>query len=337
MKNIKDYDLQDLKDELVSIGEKGFRAEQIFKWIYQEKVKSFDEMTNLSLELREKLKQNYTICNYNILKKLESSDGTKKYLFDILDGNAIESVLMEYHYGKSICVSSQVGCKMGCKFCASTGIPFIRSLTAGEIVEQILAVEQDTGDKISNVVFMGIGEPLDNYDNVINFIRIINDPKALNIGARHITVSTCGIVPKIKEFSSLDLQVNLAISLHAPNDKIRNEIMPISKAYNLNELMDVLDYYYEKTLRRITFEYVLLSGINDSKENAIELANLIKGKNAYVNLINYNETKNIDFKESKKINEFYDILKKNGIDVTVRRKFGNKISAACGQLRSKEV
>lgn len=183
----------------------------------------------------------------------------------------------------------------------------------------------------------GIGEPFDNYDNVINFIRIINDPKALSIGARHITVSTCGIVPKIKEFSSLDLQVNLAISLHAPNDKIRNEIMPISKAYNLNELMDALDYYYEKTLRRITFEYVLLSGINDSKENAIELANLIKGKNAYVNLINYNETKNIDFKESKKINEFYDILKKNGIDVTVRRKFGNKISAACGQLRSKEV
>mgnify|MGYP002235714227 FL=1 len=211
MKNIKDYDLQDLKDELVSIGEKGFRAEQIFKWIYQEKVKSFDEMTNLSLELREKLKQNYTICNYNILKKLESSDGTKKYLFDILDGNAIESVLMEYHYGKSICVSSQVGCKMGCKFCASTGIPFIRSLTAGEIVEQILAVEQDTGDKISNVVFMGIGEPLDNYDNVIKAIRILNNPKGLNIGARHISVSTSGLVPRIYDLANENIQCTLSV------------------------------------------------------------------------------------------------------------------------------
>ena len=244
---------------------------------------------------------------------------------------------MMHNYGLSVCVSSQVGCNMGCKFCESGRLKKIRNLETYEMVQQIILISKYINQRIDSCVIMGIGEPFDNYDNVINFIRIINDPKALNIGARHITVSTCGIVPKIKEFSSLDLQVNLAISLHAPNDKIRNEIMPISKAYNLNELMDVLDYYYEKTLRRITFEYVLLSGINDSKENAIELANLIKGKNAYVNLINYNETKNIDFKESKKINEFYDILKKNGIDVTVRRKFGNKISAACGQLRSKEV
>ena len=255
MKNIKDYDLQDLKDELVSIGEKGFRAEQIFKWIYQEKVKSFDEMTNLSLELREKLKQNYTICNYNILKKLESSDGTKKYLFDILDGNAIESVLMEYHYGKSICVSSQVGCKMGCKFCASTGIPFIRSLSAGEIVEQILAVEQDTGDKISNVVFMGIGEPLDNYDNVIKAIRILNNPKGLNIGARHISVSTSGLVPRIYDLANENIQCTLSVSLHASNDEKRSSMMPVNNAYNIEELMKACRDYIAITNKRISFEY----------------------------------------------------------------------------------
>ena len=197
MKNIKEYNLDELKQELISVGEKGYRAEQIFNWLYVEKVRSFDDMTNLSLELREKLKQNYTMCNFEILSKQESSDGTKKYLFDVLDGNAIETVLMEYHHGKTICVSSQIGCKMGCKFCASTGINFVRSLTSGEIVEQILAVEQDTGVRISNVVFMGIGEPLDNYDNVINAIHIINNPKGLNIGARHISVSTSGLVPKI--------------------------------------------------------------------------------------------------------------------------------------------
>ena len=191
MKNIKDYNLEELKEELKSIGEKPFRAEQIFKWLYQDKVKSFDDMTNLSLELREKLKENYTICNFKILKKQESSDGTKKYLFDVLDGNAIETVLMQYHHGKTICVSSQIGCKMGCKFCASTGINFVRNLTAGEIVEQIVAVEQDIGEEISNIVFMGIGEPLDNYDNVIKAIKIMNNPKGLNIGGRHISISTC--------------------------------------------------------------------------------------------------------------------------------------------------
>ena len=233
MKNIKDYDLEDLKKELVEIGEKPFRAEQIFKWLYQEKVKDFDEMTNLSLTLREKLKENYTICNYKILRKQESKDGTIKYLFDVLDGNAIETVLMSYHHGYSICVSSQIGCKMGCKFCASTGIKFVRSLSAGEIVEQVLAVERESGEKISNIVFMGIGEPLDNYDNVIHAIRILNNPKGLNIGARHISVSTSGIVPRIYDLAKENIQCTLSVSLHATNNEKRSQMMPINKKYSI--------------------------------------------------------------------------------------------------------
>ena len=333
--SIYDFTLDELENYLVDNGFKKYNATQIFEGIYKKRVSSFDEITNISKELKAFLNNNFEIKYLKVLDELKSED-TNKYLLEVKD-SSIEVVLMKHDYGNSICISTQIGCNMACAFCESGRLKKIRNLETYEMVQQIILISKYINQRIDSCVIMGIGEPFDNYDNVINFIRIINDPKALNIGARHITVSTCGIVPKIKEFSSLDLQVNLAISLHAPNDKIRNEIMPISKAYNLNELMDVLDYYYEKTLRRITFEYVLLSGINDSKENAIELANLIKGKNAYVNLINYNETKNIDFKESKKINEFYDILKKNGIDVTVRRKFGNKISAACGQLRSKEV
>ena len=231
MKNIKDYTLEELKEELKDLGEKPFRAEQIFKWLYQDQVKNFDEMTNLSLSLREKLKEEYTLCNYNIIKKQESLDGTKKYLFDVLDGNAIETVLMEYHHGKTICVSSQIGCKMGCKFCASTGIAFVRSLTAGEIVEQIIAVEQDIQDRISNIVFMGIGEPLDNYENVIKAIRIINHPKGLNIGARHISVSTSGLVPKIYDLAKENIPCTLSISLHATNNEKRSAMMPVNNAY----------------------------------------------------------------------------------------------------------
>ena len=228
MKNIKDYNLDKLKEEMISIGEKSYRAEQIFKWIYVENVTDFNEMTNLSLELREKLTENYTLGIYKIIKKQESSDGTKKYLFDVLDGNAIETVLMQYKHGYSICVSSQVGCKMGCKFCASTGIAFIRSLTSGEIAEQILAVERDTGIKISNVVFMGIGEPLDNFENVIKAIKTINNPKGLNIGARHISISTCGLVPKIYEIADMDLQCTLSISLHATTNEKRSKMTPIN-------------------------------------------------------------------------------------------------------------
>ena len=339
MKNIKDYDLQDLKDELVNIGEKGFRAEQIFKWLYQEKVKSFDDMTNLSLELREKLKANYTICNYNILKKLESSDGTKKYLFDILDGNAIESVLMEYHYGKSICVSSQVGCKMGCKFCASTGIPFIRNLTAGEIVEQILAVEQDTGEKISNIVFMGIGEPLDNYENVIKAIRILNNPKGLNIGARHISVSTSGLVPRIYDLAKENIQCTLSVSLHASNDEKRSSMMPVNNRYNIAELMRACKDYIALTNKRISFEYALAKDNNDNLDDAKELVNLLKGILCHVNLIPINKIENGKFTKSSNENiiKFRDYLNDHGIVATIRRELGSDIDAACGQLRRKNL
>ena len=292
MKNIKDYNLEELKQELIDIGEKKFRAEQIFKWLYVEKIKSFDEMTNLSLELREKLKEQYTICNFGIIKKQESKDGTKKYLFDTLDGNAIETVLMQYHYGYSICVSSQIGCKMGCKFCASTGIKFARNLTSGEIVEQILAVEQDTGIKISNVVFMGIGEPLDNYDNVINAIHIINNPKGLNIGARHISISTSGLVPKIYQLADENIQCTLSISLHASNNKKRSEMMPVNNSYPIEELMKACKYYIEKTNRRISFEYALAKDSNDNLEDANELTKLLKGMLCHVNLIPINKIEN---------------------------------------------
>lgn len=339
MKNIKDYDLEDLKQELISIGEKGFRAEQIFKWLYQEKVKNFDEMTNLSLELREKLKNNYTICNYNILKKLESSDGTKKYLFDILDGNIIESVLMEYHYGKSVCVSSQVGCKMGCKFCASTGIPFVRNLTAGEIVEQILAIEQDTGDKISNIVFMGIGEPLDNYDNVIKAIRILNNPKGLGIGARHISVSTSGLVPRIYDLAKENIQCTLSVSLHASNNEKRSSMMPVNNRYSVEELIKACKDYIAMTNKRISFEYALAKDNNDNMQDAKELANLLKGMLCHVNLIPINKIKNGKFTKSSNENiiKFRDYLNDHGIVATIRRELGSDIEAACGQLRRKNL
>lgn len=275
MKNIKDYNLDELKQELVFLGEKPYRAEQIFNWLYIEKVKEFEEMTNLSLELREKLKQNYTMCNFKILKKQESQDGTKKYLFDVLDGNAIETVLMQYHHGKTICVSSQIGCKMGCKFCASTGIAFIRNLTSGEIVEQILAVEQDIGEHISNIVFMGIGEPFDNYNNVMHSIRIINNQKGLNIGARHISVSTSGVVPRIYDFANEDLQCTLSISLHATTDEKRSSMMPVNNVYPLAELMKACKDYIAKTNKRISFEYALAKDNNDNLADAKALVKLL--------------------------------------------------------------
>ena len=339
MKNIKDYDLEDLKQELIELGEKAFRAEQIFKWLYVDKVKSFDEMTNLSLELREKLKENYNICNFKILKKLESSDGTKKYLFDVLDGNAIESVLMQYHYGKSICVSSQVGCKMGCKFCASTGIPFIRNLSSGEIVEQILAVEQDIGEKISNVVFMGIGEPLDNYDNVIKAIRILNNQKGLNIGARHISVSTSGIVPRIYDLAKENIQCTLSVSLHASNDETRSSMMPINNRYNIEELMKACKDYIKITNKRISFEYALARDNNDNLDDAKMLVKLLKGMLCHVNLIPINKIENGKFTKSSNENiiKFRDYLNDHGIVATIRRELGSDIDAACGQLRRKNL
>ena len=339
MKNIKDYNLEELKQELIEMKEKPFRAEQIFKWIYEEKVKDFDEMTNISLELRKKLKENYTMCNYNILKKQESKDGTIKYLFDVLDGNAIESVLMSYHHGYSICVSSQIGCKMGCKFCASTGINFIRDLTSGEIVEQILAVEQDAGVRISNVVFMGIGEPLDNYDNVVNAIRIINNQKGLNIGARHISVSTSGLVPKIYKLAEENIQCTLSISLHATNNEKRTSMMPVNKSFPIEELMKACKDYISKTNRRISFEYALAKDNNDNLEDAKELVKLLKGMLCHVNLIPINKIENGAYTKSSNENimKFRDYLNEHGIVATIRRELGSDIDAACGQLRRKNL
>ena len=339
MKNIKNYDLEELKEELLTLGEKKYRAEQIFKWIYVDKVKEFDEMTNLPLELREKLKKEYTMCNFKILKKQESSDGTKKYLFDVLDGNAIETVLMEYHHGKTICVSSQIGCKMGCKFCASTGAKFARSLESGEIVEQILAVEQDIADKISNVVFMGIGEPFDNYDNVMKAVKIINNQKGLNIGARHISISTSGLVPKIYKFADEKLQCTLSISLHATSDKKRSSMMPINNRYNIKELMEACKYYIEKTNKRISFEYALAKDNNDNLEDAKELVKLLKGMLCHVNLIPINKIENGAYIKSSNENiiRFRDYLNENGIVATIRRELGSDIDAACGQLRRKNL
>lgn len=297
MKNIKDYNLDDLKLEMQAIGEKPFRAEQIFKWLFVEKVKSFDEMTNLSLDLRNKLKENYDICNLEIERKLESKDGTKKYLFGLSDGNAIETVLMQYKYGKTVCVSTQIGCKMGCKFCASTGIPFIRSLTAGEIVSQVVAIEQDENCKVSNVVFMGIGEPMDNFDNVLKAIAIFNNQKGLNIGARHISVSTSGIVPKIYEFADQNIQCSLAISLHSANNEVRSSMMPVNNAYNIQELMKACRYYVEKTNRRISFEYALAKDNNSNLDDAKELVNLLHGMLCHVNLIPINKIENGKFQK----------------------------------------
>ena len=339
MKNIKDYNLNELKEEFVKLNEKPYRAEQVFKWIYESEVTSFDDMTNLSLELRDKLKNEFEFHNFKILKKQESSDGTKKYLFDVLDGNAIETVLMEYHHGRTICVSSQIGCKMGCKFCASTGIKFIRNLTSGEIVEQILAVQRDENVRISNIVFMGIGEPLDNYDNVLNAIGIINNPKGLNIGARHISISTSGIVPKIYELADRDYQFTLSISLHATNDKKRSEMMPVNNAYNIEELMKACKYYIEKTNKRISFEYALAKDNNDNLEDAKELVKLLKGMLCHVNLIPINKIENGKYVKSTNENiiKFRDYLNSKGITATIRRELGSDIDAACGQLRRKNL
>ena len=338
-KNIKDYTLEDLKEELKEIGEKPFRAEQIYKWIYEEEINDFDKMTNLSLSLREKLKELYEIKEFNILKKQVASDGTKKYLFDVLDGNAIETVLMQYHHGYSICVSSQVGCKMGCKFCASTGIPFGRNLTSGEIVEQIMAIQRDTGIRISNVVFMGIGEPLDNYDNVVRAIHIINHPKGLNIGARHISVSTSGLVPNIYKLAEENIQCTLSISLHATTNEQRNAMMPVNKTYPIEELLQACRDYIEKTHRRISFEYALAKENNDNLEDAKRLVKLLKGMLCHVNLIPINKIENGQYTKStnENIMKFRDYLNEHGIVATIRRELGSDIDAACGQLRRKNL
>jgi 23S rRNA (adenine2503-C2)-methyltransferase len=336
MKNIYNYSLEKLIVILGELGYKKFAATQVFEWLYRKRIKSFDEMTNIKKELISYLKENYVIGNLEIIDKQLDTD-VSKYLFELIDGEKIEAVYMKHDYGHSLCISTQVGCNMSCAFCESGRLKKVRNLESAEMVEQIIKIEEDLGLRITHVVLMGIGEPFDNYDNVMNFIDIINSPKGIELGARHITISTSGIIPKIKEFSDQDKQVNLAISLHAPTDELRSKIMPINKAYPVHELIKVIKEYIAKTNRRVTFEYIMIKDVNDSDETAKQLVTLLRGLNCYVNIIPYNETSEISFKKSTKerILSFYDVLKKNKINVTIRKEFGSKVDAACGQLRSK--
>lgn len=335
MKNIYSQTLNDLESYFIEIGAKKYNALQVFEWLYGKRVDSFDKMSNLKKELIEKLKEDFSIERIRVTKEQKDID-VNKYLFALSDDEKIEAVLMRHDYGLSLCISSQVGCNMGCAFCESGRLKKVRNLDASEMVMQILEIEKRTNERISHIVIMGIGEPFDNFDNLVKFIEIVNHPKGIGIGSRHITVSTCGVVPKIEEFSNLPYQVNLAISLHAPNNEIRNKIMPINKAYPMEVLLDAIKKYVEKTSRRVTFEYIMLENINDSIEDAKELCRRLRGINCYINLIPYNETNNIMFKRTKKdkILQFYDIIKKEKMNVTIRKEFGSNISAACGQLRS---
>ena len=342
MKSIFNYNLPQLQQMLSEQGFKSFSAKQVFAWLYKRRVFDVQEMSDLNKGTRQHLSEQYSFDLLALKTKQVSSDGTIKYLFETEDKSLVETVLMSHNYGYSICVTTQLGCSMGCKFCASGLIKKQRDLTTAEMVLQVLQVQKyldETDMRISNMVIMGTGEPFDNFDAVMNFIDIVNEDQGLGIGARRITVSTCGIVPAIKKFADLQSQVNLAISLHAPNQEIREELMPIAKAYPLPELMDSLKYYLAKNNRRLTFEYILLKDVNDSVEHAQELAKLIRGMNAYVNLIPYNEVdehlyKTSSFKQSMK---FYDQLKRNHIQVTLRKEHGSDIDAACGQLRSKHI
>jgi 23S rRNA (adenine2503-C2)-methyltransferase len=335
MKNVYGMNMQKLEDYFVNIGQKKFKAIQVYEWLYDKHVSSFDDMTNIKKDVINSLKSDFTMDKLKLLTKKKGKD-VCKYLFELHDGNKIEAVLMYHDYGNSLCISTQVGCNMGCTFCESGRLKKVRNLEAYEMVLQILQVEQEEKLRISHVVLMGIGEPFDNYDNVTCFVDIVNHPKGVALGARHITISTSGVIPKIKEFMNYDKQVNLAISLHAPNDELRSKLMPINRAYPLKDLMVVLKEYIKRTNRRLTFEYIMLKDVNDSEKEALELAHLLKGMNCYVNMIPYNETSHIIYKKSSKDNimKFYDILKKNRINVTIRREFGSNVDAACGQLRS---
>ncbi len=333
--------LDEMKEWLTANGEKAFRAAQIYEWLYEKRVKTFEEMSNLSKGLRDKLEAEFALTTLSTIIKQESKDGTIKFLFQLQDGYSIETVLMRHEYGNSICVTTQVGCRIGCTFCASTLGGLKRHLMAGEIVEQVVKVQQqldETEERVSSIVIMGIGEPFDNYDAMMNFLKIMNDDKGLNIGARHITVSTSGIVPKIYEFADEGMQINFAVSLHAPNQEARQKLMPIAKAYKLEELMDAVKYYTTKTGRRVTFEYGLMSGQNDTEEVALELARLIKNIKCHVNLIPINYVPERDYIRTSrsKIFAFEKTLKEQGINVTIRREQGADIAAACGQLRAQE-
>ncbi len=335
-KDIKSYTKKELEAELLAAGDKAFRAGQIYSWLHQKLAGSFDEMTNLSKELRERLSDAYHIDSLRQVQVQESKlDGTKKYLFELHDGHMIESVLMKYHHGNSVCISSQVGCRMGCRFCASTIDGLERNLTPAELLDQIYQIQKLTGERVSHIVVMGSGEPMDNYENIIKFIHMVSDKDGLHISQRNITVSTCGLVPQIKRLAEEGLQITLALSLHAPNDEIRKALMPIANAYQMDEVLDACRYYFDQTGRRITFEYSLVRGVNDSEAAAEELAERILHMNCHVNLIPVNPIKERNYKESqnKEILNFQNKLEKYGINVTIRREMGRDIDGACGQLR----
>ena len=340
--NIYGKTMAKLADLMVSENQKPFRAKQIFKWIYEKGATSFEEMSDISLKFQEVLKEKYCLEKPSVFIRQDSADGTMKLLLEMKDGAKVETVLMRYNYGNVVCVSSQVGCNMGCSFCASGLLKKQRNLTSEEMVGEILVIndllkEEGKGERVTHVVVMGTGEPFDNYDNVIDFVRIINDQNALAIGARHITVSTCGIPDKIRRYGKEGLQVNLAISLHATNDELRNRLMPINKAYPLNELIPAVKDYIESAGRRVTYEYILIKDVNDSIKHADELTELIKPTFAYINLIPYNEVNENGYKRAtnEKVRAFFDRLNKNGVNVTIRKEFGTDIDAACGQLRAK--
>ena len=340
MQTIYDLTFKQMQEMLEAHGQKAYRAKQIFSWLYRKRVSSFDEMSDLPKSFIEQLKQEYSIEPLKEIQRQVSHDGTIKFLAELQDGSSVELVLMHFQYGDSLCVTSQVGCNMGCSFCASGLLKKQRDLTAGEIVGEVMFVQKQLdkeGRRVDNIVVMGTGEPFDNYTNVMNFCSIVNSDLGLAIGSRHITISTCGIVPKIREFAQGHYQYNLAISLHAPTNELRRKLMPIAKAYPLDELMQALREYSEDNHRRLTFEYILLHGVNDSDEMAITLANLVRGMNAYINLIPYNQVDENGFigVDDKKALHFYDILMKHGVKATLRQKQGDDIDAACGQLRAK--
>jgi 23S rRNA (adenine2503-C2)-methyltransferase len=339
MQSIYNLSLADLKEYFINKGEKPYRSIQIFEWLYRFKVRSFDEMTNQKKSIIELLKLDFNLDLLELVERQISSDKTEKFLFRLEDGSLIETVLMNHVYGNSLCVTTQVGCNMNCAFCASGMHKKQRNLSTAEIILQVMSVSEIIGKRISHIVIMGIGEPFDNYDNVIKFMKIANEPKGLEIGARHISVSTCGLVPKIYDFAKEEMQSNLAISLHAPTNEVRNQIMPINKAYPLEVLIPAIKDYINATNRRVTLEYILLRDLNDTKECANKLADLIFGMNVYVNLIPYNEVREKPFKRSlpNAMREFFDTLKKRGINVTLRQEQGHDIDAACGQLRSKKM
>ncbi|MDO4302423.1 MAG: 23S rRNA (adenine(2503)-C(2))-methyltransferase RlmN [Bacillota bacterium] len=339
MLDIKSLTLEELREEMEKLGEKSFRAGQIFQWMHEKLAESFEEMTNLPLSLRQKLSDHFQYTGAKLVNMQESAiDGTRKYLFEFGDGSLVESVWMKYKHGNSVCISSQVGCRMGCTFCASTLDGLERSLLPSEMLEQVYAITRHTGERVSNVVVMGTGEPLDNFDNLLRFLSLLTDEKGLHISQRNVTVSTCGLVPKMRELAERQLQITLALSLHASNDEKRRKLMPIANSYSISELMEACAYYFERTGRRITFEYSLVGGVNDSKEDAQELSGLIRELNCHVNLIPVNPIKERSYVQSEKnaIQAFKNKLEKNGINVTIRREMGRDIDGACGQLRRRQ-